>query len=75
MTTVGPGSRPVSESLQGRNPREISKSARLERYGDLYERTAKAANVEVVRREAPSSSECWVQSGEGRKLARVGMNW
>ena len=35
MTTVEPGSRPVSESLQGKNPREISKSARRERYGDF----------------------------------------
>jgi len=35
MTTVEPGSRPVSESLQGRNPRKIRKSARREGYGDF----------------------------------------
>jgi len=36
MTTVEPGSRPVSESLQGKNPREISNGARHERYGDFW---------------------------------------
>jgi len=35
MTRVAAGAGPVSESLQGKNPRDVGKGARREVYGEL----------------------------------------
>jgi hypothetical protein len=78
ITTVGPDSRPVSESRQGRNPREMRKRLRRKLYGDFWFLVGvgengfeKGTSVEVMWKEAggfrrmPSTERRGSQIGSG----------
>jgi hypothetical protein len=82
MTTVGRGSRPVSESRQGENPREIGRRMRRERYGDLWfvvgvalDGLGEGGSAEARWKGAGCSTGMSGTEGEGGILARAGKYW